>query len=446
MMRGDVRIALPTALLLSLCCSASAQPALDRLLIVAPAAPGGGWDQTARAMQHVLEADGVVRITEVQNIAGAAGTVGLAQFVDVHQGNGRALLVSGLVMLGATLWNESPVSLDQATPIAQLTGEYEVIAVPAASPHKDLRSLVDELRRRPSGVSWGGGSAGGTDHILVGLIAEAVSVDPRRVNYIAFSGGGEAVSALLGGNVSAGVSGYAEFAPHIDSGRLRALAISAPARVEGIDVPTLRDQGVDVELINWRAVMAPPGLSDPDRARLADTVRTLVRSPRWKQVLQERGWTDMFLEGDAFAALLRTERDKLTRIVGRLRGPAAPTRVTAGRWIFPAAILTGSVTIVLAMIVSWRRRRGTRPSEPLTADRSALVWMALGLLVFVVVIEPLGFIAAGSALFACAAIACGAGAARAVCIGVILCAAIYAGFTRGLDMPLPSGAAWAWMR
>jgi putative tricarboxylic transport membrane protein len=229
-------------------CSASvaAQPPEDHLVIVAPAAPGGGWDQTARALQQVIERRGLARIVEVQNVPGAAGTIGLAQFVSAGDGNTGSLLITGMVMLGATLWNDSPVSITQATPIARLTGEYEVIAVPAASPIGDLHQLIDVFRRRPEAFAWGGGSAGGTDHILAGLIAEAAGVDPRRVNYVAFSGGGEAVAALLGGHVAAGISGYSEFAPHLQSGRLRAIAISAASRPPGIDVATIREAGLNV--------------------------------------------------------------------------------------------------------------------------------------------------------------------------------------------------------
>src|SRR5829696_2565672 len=231
------------------CCASAAplraQPLIDHLTIVAPAAPGGGWDQTARALQHVIDVRHLARVAEVQNVPGAAGTIGLSQFIDSQGGRGDSLLVTGLVMLGATLWNDSPVSVQQATPIARLTGEYEVVAVPASSPLQDLQALVAEFRRRPDAFAWGGGSAGGTDHILAGLLGEAAGVDPRRVNYVAFSGGGEAVAALLGGHIAAGISGYSEFAPHVASGRLRVLGISAAARLPGLDMPTIKEGGLD---------------------------------------------------------------------------------------------------------------------------------------------------------------------------------------------------------
>ncbi len=222
---------------------AAQQPALPGLTIIAPAAPGGGWDQLAREMQREIERQPLAAMVQVENVPGAAGTIGLAQLINGRRGDGEALLVNGLVMLGAILWNQSPVSITQVTPIARLTGEYEIVAVPATSPHRDMQSLVRALRENPAAVSWGGGSAGGTDHILAGLIVAAAGVDPRRTNYIAFSGGGEAVTALIGGQVTAGISGYSEFAQHIESGRLRAIGISAPRRLAGLDVPSLDRAG-----------------------------------------------------------------------------------------------------------------------------------------------------------------------------------------------------------
>ena len=239
----------------------AAQPAYQHLRIIAPAAPGGGWDQTARVMQQVLQRAGIVHASSVENISGAAGTIGLARFIGAERGNGDVVMVSGLIMLAAIVTHASPVTLREVTPIARLTGEYEVIVVPAASPFRSLHDLVRAFRERPESISWGGGSAGGTDQMLAGLVADAVGVSPRRVNYIAFSGGGESMSAILGGQVSAGINGLAEFAPQIDAGTVRVLGISSAERLPGVPAPTLREQGVDVELENWRSLVAPPGIS-----------------------------------------------------------------------------------------------------------------------------------------------------------------------------------------
>ena len=170
--------------------------------IMAPAAPGGGWDQTARTMQQALQDEKISGSVQVVNVPGAGGTIGLAQFVNSAKGDPNQLIVGGYVMVGAILTNASPVTLKQVTPIARLTGEYEVIVVPTASDIKDMAGLVAKLKADPGSVSWAGGSAGGTDHITAGLVAKAAGVDPTKVNYVAFSGGGEALAAILGGQVT----------------------------------------------------------------------------------------------------------------------------------------------------------------------------------------------------------------------------------------------------
>ena len=236
-------------------------------------------------MQQVLQRAGIVHTSSVENIPGAAGTIGLARFIGAERGNGDVVMVSGLIMLGAIVTHASPVTLRDVTPIARLTGEYEVIVVPAASPFRSLDDLVRAFRERPESISWGGGSAGGTDQMLAGLVADAVGVSPRRVNYIAFSGGGESMSAILGGQVSAGINGLAEFAPQIDAGTVRVLGISSAERLPGVRAPTLREQGVDVELENWRSLVAPPGISSADRERLERAVEAMVRSAEWREAL-----------------------------------------------------------------------------------------------------------------------------------------------------------------
>ncbi len=422
--------------------SAAAQP-IDHVVIVAPAAPGGGWDQTARVLQQVIERRGLARIVEVQNVPGAAGTIGLAQFVNAGSGNTRSLLITGLVMVGATLWNDSPVSIAQATPIARLTGEYEVIAVPAASAIGDMRQLVAAFRRRPEAFAWGGGSAGGTDHILAGLIADAAGVDPRRVNYVAFSGGGEAVAALLGGHVAAGISGYSEFAPHVRSGRLRAIAISSPSRTPGIDVPTIRESGLDVEMVNWRGVLGAGGLSAADRARLTTLVSQAAHSPEWQRVLAEREWSDLYLDGAAFEVFLASERTRVTRVVARLRGPARGAPVLTGQRLFPVAVLGGAALIFAMVAISMFRTHGRARRDAPSSNSAAVAGVGAGLLLFLVLVRPLGFVIAAAALFVAIARAfdqeprSGRRYAAIVVTGTLFSLVVYLAFTRGLDLPLP---------
>ena len=420
---------------------------MSSLTIIAPAAPGGGWDQLAREMAREIERQQLAAV-QVENIPGAAGTIGLAQLVDGRRGDGRTLLVNGLVMLGAILWNESPVSIAQTTPIARLTGEYEIVAVPATSPHQDMRSLLDAVRRNPDGVSWGGGSAGGTDHILAGLIVATTGVDPRRTNYIAFSGGGEAATALLGGQVTAGISGYSEFAQYIESGRLRAIAISSRDRVPDRDVPTLIEQGLDVELANWRAVVAPPGLDAGERRELTSLVERMVRSASWQETVRRLGWTDLYLAGPDFDAFLETERVRVARIVTRLRGAEGGVAAEhVGEWVFPATALSGGA-LVLALLVTARTRARKREAsggsqrhaqEPRFSVRHAAVArVGLGLVAFVALLQVAGFVVAGTLLFACTASAFGSRRwLRDAGVGLAFCAATYAVFVYGLGVALP---------
>ncbi len=246
--------------------------------IIAPANPGGGWDQTARSLQTVLQEEGISKSVQVQNVPGAGGTIGLAQFASQQKGNANALIVGGYVMVGAILTNKAPVTLNDVTPIARLTGEFEAIVVPASSPIQNINDLVAQLKKDPGSVSWGGGSAGGTDHITAGLIAKAAGVDPTKINYIAYSGGGEALASILGAQVTAGISGYGEFESQVKAGTLRLLAVTSAEKLPGVDAPTLKESGLDVVVQNWRMVAAPPGLTaDQEKAVNAD-IEKLVKS------------------------------------------------------------------------------------------------------------------------------------------------------------------------
>ena len=288
---------------------------LESLRIMAPASPGGGWDGTSRLMQQVFEETGIAPGTEVFNVPGAGGTVGLAQLVSSERGADDLLMMMGLVMSGSVLTNQSVVTLEEVTPIARLMAEYEVIVVPEASEFQTLDDLLEALRADPGAVAWAGGSAGGTDHMLAGLVAQAAGVDPAGVNYVPFSGGGEALAAILGSQVAAGISTYSEWASQIETGELRVLAISSPERIEGIDVPTLIEQGIDVELANWRGVVAAPDLAEAQVAALTDAVDQMHESEEWQGVLADNNWEDFYLSGEPFAEFLTAEDERVTAIL-----------------------------------------------------------------------------------------------------------------------------------
>ena len=311
-----MRYTLRTILALAASLAAMAVGAQPALRMMIPANPGGGWDQTGRSLAAAMQSAKLVSSVQFDNKGGAAGTIGLAQFVNSSKGDPNAVMIGGMVMVGGIILNKSPVNLSQVTPIARLTSEWEVIVVPAQSPLKTLDDLLKAFKANPGKVSWGGGSAGGTDHILIGMIAKSIGADPARVNYVAFKGGGEAVAAILGGHVTAGVSGVGEFAEQVKAGKMRALAVSAPAKFEGI--ASLKEQGVNVELGNWRGVFAAPGISAQQRDALVKLVRTATETPSWKSTVDKLGWTPVFLGGDEYKKFLEEDTRRVAQIIESL--------------------------------------------------------------------------------------------------------------------------------
>ncbi|MBL8586406.1 MAG: tripartite tricarboxylate transporter substrate binding protein [Bradyrhizobiaceae bacterium] len=289
--------------------------AQNDLKIMAPAAPGGGWNQTARAMQQALVAEGLAKSVQVYNVTGAGGSVGIAQFVTTSKGDPHQLMVNGLVMVGALLANRSPVTLDQTTPIARLTAEALVIVVPASSSIKNAQELAAAVKADVAKVTWAGGSAGGVDHITAALFVEKAGGDPSKVNYIPFSGGGESLAAVLGGKVTAGISGWGEYEGQIKAGKLRAIGVTSAQRLPGNDTPTLREQGVDLVIANWRSVVAPPGITPEQRADLIALIERMAKSSAWLDLLKQKGWEDDLLAGDAFAAFLREEQTRVKAVL-----------------------------------------------------------------------------------------------------------------------------------
>ncbi len=288
------------------------------LRIMAPADPGGGWDSTARAMGDAIrKADIVDKNVEVYNVPGAGGTIGLSQLASKRSGQSNELMVMGLVMLGAIKTNDSPVDLSRTTPIASLTTEAEAIAVRSQSPYKTLDDLVADMKKDPSKMSFGGGSAGGTDQILVGLLAKAAGVDPSKPKYVAYSGGGEALQSILSGSVDAGVSGVSEFADQVDAGKMRILAVSSgePVTVAGKEVKTIKDQGLDVEITNWRGVVAAPDIKPEERDAAIQAIEDLHASAEWKDAMEKNAWTDFFRTGDDFKAYIDSENQRVETVL-----------------------------------------------------------------------------------------------------------------------------------
>ena len=268
--------------------------------MMVPANPGGGWDTTGRALGKALVDSGAASTVSYDNKGGAAGALGLAQFVNGSKGDPNAMMVMGAVMLGGLITGKPPVSLSQATPIARLSSEYNVFVVPAASPFKTMKEVIEQLKKDPGSVKWGGGSRGSTEHIAAAMIAREVGADPAKINYVAFRGGGEATAAILGGNVTIGGSGYSEFAEYITTGKMRALAVTSETRLPGVNIPTLKEQGINVVIGNWRGVYGAPGITPAQRQALTDMIVKAVKSKSWQEASEKNNWTPAVLTGPAF--------------------------------------------------------------------------------------------------------------------------------------------------
>ena len=280
-----------------------------------PANPGGGWDTTGRMLGKALVEAKAVDAVQYENKGGAAGALGLAQFFTSAKGDPDALIMTGAVMLGGLISSKSPMKIQTCTPIARLTSEYNAFVVEANSPIKSMKDVVAQLKKDPGSVKWGGGSKGSTEHIAACMLARQVGVDPKKVNYVAFRGGGEAVSAILGGNVTVGGSGYSEFAEHIAAGKMRPIGVTSQKRLPGINVPTLKEQGYDVVLGNWRGVYAAPGINAQQRAALVEAVTKATRTKAWQEALEKNGWTPAFTSGKDFEDFVEYEFASLSAIM-----------------------------------------------------------------------------------------------------------------------------------
>lgn len=288
------------------------------LRIMVPNTPGGGYDITARTSAKTMEEVGAASTVEVFNLPGAGGTVGLGRTVN-ERGNGKLAMQMGLGVVGSVYTNKSPATLADTTPIARLVEEPDIIVVPKDSKYTSIDQLVDDWKADPGAVPVGGGSSqGGPDHLAPMLTAEAVGIEPTDVNYIPYDGGGELLAAILGNKVAFGVSGVGEYLDQIEAGELRVLAVTGPERVDGIDAPTLKESGIDVEFTNWRGVVAPPEISDADRKALIDAYTKMHDSQQWREALERNGWDDAFQTGDEFGKFMDEQTGEVERVLKEL--------------------------------------------------------------------------------------------------------------------------------
>ena len=284
--------------------------------VMLPANPGGGWDSTGRSAFAAMNEAGIytggINFT---NTGGAGGTIGLAEFQNRETGKADALAVFGAITVGSIILNNSPIDLTSYRPIARLTAEHLVVAVAKDSPHKTLADLVKAMKADPGGTPVGGGSAGGVDHIALALLAQAAGIPVADLNYIPQASGAETVTAIINGTAKAGISGISEFQQFADQGRIRILGITSAERMKGLDVPTFKEQGFDVEIANWRGILGAPKMPEDNYKLWVERFTKLNDSPAWDKVLADKGWEKYFLAGDEFGAFIKSENERIGKIL-----------------------------------------------------------------------------------------------------------------------------------
>lgn len=304
-------------------CGVTRGESTNDLLMIIPNSPGGGYDQTGRAAVGVMRQHNVTEGEwTVDNVVGAGGAVAMSTLMG-RAGDDRTLMTVGLGVVGSLYSFGSDFRLADATPIAQLISEPEGILVPADSPFKTIDDFAKAWKADPGSITVGGGSSpGGPDHLFPMQLAKTIGVDPREVNFITYDGGGPLTSALLGNKIQVGASGLAEFVTQIESGKLRVLAVSGEKRQPQkafANVPTLREEGIDMVFINWRGVLAPPGISKERQQQYVAYFEKMHDTDDWQRVLKKNGWTDDFKTGDEFGAFLRNQDKRVSTTLKELR-------------------------------------------------------------------------------------------------------------------------------
>jgi putative tricarboxylic transport membrane protein len=313
------RLLLKTVLLpLALATASAAVFAQDNFKVMIGANPGGGYDQTGRGIGKAMQEAGVAGSITYENKGGAGGTIGLAQFANASKGDPNAMIVVGAIMVGAIVQNKPPITLNDATPVARLLAEYNVFVVPANSPLKTMKDVVEQMKKDPGSVKWGGGSKGSVDHVSVAMIAREAGVDATKINYVPFKGGGEATAAVLGGHITVGTSGLAEFEEFIKTGKMRAIGVTAPNRIRGSDIPTLVEQGINVSIGNWRGVYGAPGITPAQRQKLVDAVAKATKTKSWAETLANNKWNSALMTGDDFGKFVDDDTARLRALMLKL--------------------------------------------------------------------------------------------------------------------------------
>lgn len=305
------KLALAAALTLS-ATSAMAEPA--KMMI--PAGAGGGYDTTGRLAMKILDTAGIFKDgTVFTNKPGAGGTLAMGEFIRNNKGDPNALMTMGIILVGAQIVTPNALPFTDVTPIARLTFEFSGIGVPANSPIKTVKDLQDAMRANIGAVPFGGGSAGGVDHIVAGLIAKGSGLDASKLNYIPFASGAEGMTQLVGGKLTVMIQGASEMKQMHDQGRARLIAVTSETRIPGIDVPTLKESGIDIVLGNWRGIVGSKDMPADAAKAWVERFEKMSKTKDWEEALKNQGLQNAFLGGAEFGKFLAAENARIKPIL-----------------------------------------------------------------------------------------------------------------------------------
>lgn len=287
------------------------------LTIIAPAGAGGGWDGFARETQQAMRVNGLANNAQVVNIPGAGGTIGLGKF-STMDGQADNLLATGTAMVGGIALNKSPVGFSDTTLLARVAEDYDVLIAAADSPYNTIDDVIAQWKKDPQGFVWTGGSAGSVDHLVIAQLAQLAGIPGSAITYIPKSGGGEAIQTLLSGTTDFASTGFNEVSDQIEAGRVKALGLAAPERIAGSDIPTMKEQGYEVTLTNWRGYLGAPGITEEETAELVGLLNSTRDSAEWKDALSRNNWTDVWLTGQEFADFVEEDTARIEALLKEL--------------------------------------------------------------------------------------------------------------------------------
>ena len=317
-----LKAALGTTLGLSLSISAIGVSAADveSIHFLIPGGAGGGWDGTARGTGEALTKSGLVETASYENMSGGGGGKAIGFMIENAESNSGTLMVNSTPIVIRSLVGRFPHNFRDLTMIAGTIGDYAAFVVNKDSPLKTFKDLVAAYKADPRSVAVGGGSVpGGMDHLVIAQAMQAAGEDPTKVKYIPYDAGGKAMAALLSGEIQALSTGFSEAVGLADAGEVRIIGITSAERNDAApDAPTLKEQGIDAEFVNWRGFFGVPGLSADKADAYRDVISKMYDTPAWEEVRARNGWVNIHNSGDDFVTFLEAQEKVIKDLMTKL--------------------------------------------------------------------------------------------------------------------------------